>query len=243
MVVTGLEQLAIRRVYASGGALDRAALRRGTIRWRGRPFSLIIPLASASVLVGAALVLSGGDRFGRFLAFPALVVAVSEGMLVRYGRDGSDDLKLVVLVGLIPGLLQARLAYLGLSLIAGQMMLSYLTAGLAKLCGTNWRAGRALLTILQTRDYGNERAAQLLANLPGAAVIDRSIIVLEVSAPLLLLWGGLTTLIACAVAALFHATTALVMRLNRFALWFIAGLPACLWCGQRVALGVYLAKH
>lgn len=155
------------------------------------------------------------------------------GGRTSFGMDGADQKSALTLLALgiatlvpTPTVKAAALWF-----IAAQLTLSYVTSGLAKIPGAQWRSGAAIWGVLATRMYGVPALGVWLKGHPRlCAVLSWSVILSEVAfasvlvAPEPLAWA----LIGGGVA--FHAATAVLMGLNTFLWAFLAGYPALIWC-------------
>jgi hypothetical protein len=149
------------------------------------------------------------------------------------GCDGSDQMGLVVLVGLTVYLLTSDtfIQRVALLFIAGQALLSYTVAGGAKLLSPKWRQGSALREIMNTRTYGAVSLAVRIERLPRTAqvLLSWSIIGLETGFAIVLFlpWPWCFAVLGCGL--LFHLATALSMGLNTFMWSFAATYPSVLF--------------
>jgi hypothetical protein len=152
---------------------------------------------------------------------------------MSYGLDGSDQVLVLVLavvtVGLLFWPLERRVASVSIYFLAGQSVLSYLVAGVAKIPGPLWKEGLAVQLILSTRTYGTPWFGRLLWDHPylGRAV-TWGVVVWEVLFPAAMLHPG-TAVAALALGVGFHLATAFTMGLNTFVWAFLATYPAILY--------------
>lgn len=150
---------------------------------------------------------------------------------VDFGREGSDEIALVVLVPLAIACASPSLTVTkgALVFIAAQLVLSYLAAAWSKLAGPKWRSGVAVPQILSTSDYGlgirelHDDNRLILRSLSWLTIAA------EILIPVWLILGGPFTIPALAMGAFFHVTVAVMMGLNRFVPWFATTYPAALW--------------
>ena len=149
-------------------------------------------------------------------------------------NGGADKMVMLALTCLmaahwIPGGTDFALGYL-----AVQLVLSYVVSGWVKLRNPDWRSGRALAEVFEMSAY--PQAENLRAwGARGATMRNASwaVIGLEVAFPLALI-SAPTLWVALAVAALFHASNAVLFGLNRFLWAWIAVYPALIWFQDRV---------
>jgi hypothetical protein len=120
----------------------------------------------------------------------------------------------------------------GLSLLAGQLLLSYVVSGIAKLAGTAWRSGAAIRLILATASYGSPVVSRVRPS--WGTPLSWSVIAFEVGSPALLLGGDIGLIIFVALAVGFHASVAILLGLNNFLWAFGACLPAVVWLGMNI---------
>lgn len=223
-----LEQLAILpRAFAPRGpySLEVTAI-MGAPEWARRiparafRFSLILGVLAATV--GACLgpfVTSGKCAMAVLLAG-----AVLSKLRRIMGGDGAEQMSLLVLFvsclvsGQEPGGLARNAA---VWFIAGQGILSYFTAGIAKLVSPIWRSGASVPLILGSAAYGHPRAAATIRSIPKAGfVLTWLVIVFEVAFPLVLLGPPALLVLLFAAGFAFHAGCAVIMGLNTFVFAF-----------------------
>lgn len=245
-VASGLvaaELWSIRFDFRAGGILDPRLLNRGGRRAWGARLSRTIPelaLAQAALLAGslAAWQLTGVIRLAP--AAGSLATATLLYVALRYGRDGSDDMLLIVVFMLSVALVVRRdwAVQAALVGIAGMSMIAYAASGAAKLAGRSWRDGTALAVVLRSETYGLPLAGRLasehriVSRLAGYAVIA-----VELLVPAAVVLGGWPLAGALAMAAAFHVGVGAVMGLNRFTPAFLATYPALIWLSDELAVG------
>ena len=185
----------------------------------------------AAWVVAGALIL-GEPTAAALAALISLALALRTQRRLTYGLDGADQMALMVWAGVLIALVSPTW---GVVLIAGQSLLSYLTAGVAKLFGEQWRRGDAVLAITNTIGYGSARGRQLIRTSGRGRALAWTTIGFEVAGPALLLAGARGALVFVLGALAFHVLIAFVMGLNNFVWAFAAALPAvyCLggWIG------------
>jgi hypothetical protein len=119
---------------------------------------------------------------------------------------------------------------IALGFIAAQLCLAYGASGVAKLFGRPWRSGTAVQGILHTTFGHAGMARSGVDRWPSAGkALTWFVIAFEIVFPVGILLGGWIALVALATAAIFQASIAVSMGLNRFALWFLAAFPATAW--------------
>ena len=237
------ELWSIRFEFRAGRGLDPGLLSRdGRHAWRARRSSVIpeLALAQTVLLAGslAAWELPGIVR--AVAAAGSLVTAALLYTTLRYGRDGSDDMLLIVVFMLSVALVvrQDWAVQAALVGIAGLAMIAYAASGAGKLAGSSWRDGTAMAVVLRSETYGSPLAGRLasehrtLTRLAGYAVIA-----VELLVPVAVVLGGWPLVGALALAAGFHVGVGAVMGLNRFTPAFIATYPALIWLADELAVG------
>ncbi len=149
-----------------------------------------------------------------------------------YGHDGTDQMLLIVFIGLaiseIVGTVLTLNAYLWF--LAFQSCFSYGTAGFAKASAKGWRDGTYLIGICSTRIYGNTAIGSFLNSKPVLAKwLACLVIVWECSFPLVLLLPLPLALVILGGGVLFHLINSYIMGLNTFLLTFLSTYPAILY--------------
>ncbi|MFC5805441.1 hypothetical protein [Streptomyces formicae] len=149
-----------------------------------------------------------------------------------YGLDGADQMLIIVCVSTLLALTDSPLLRsAGLWFMTAQLVLSFMVAGIAKLCGEDWRSGRALTGIMTTDRYGLPGIGRVLIRRP---VLSRAlgwgVIAFESSFFLILL--GYRPIIFAYLGAglLFHAGVAFSMGLNNFLFSFAPAYPLVALC-------------
>lgn len=183
-------------------------------------------------LTGSTLVaLPGTDRKTKATALTFLAVTnVLQQLRTTYGADGSDHVNLVVCAALaaskfFPHDEKARKACI--AFIAGQSVVSYFAAGLAKAISPYWRDGSAMQGIFRTRNYGHKKVGELLKKYPMLAKPGGwAVWVGEMLFPLVLVAPKPIAAGLIGTGAGFHAGIAAFMGLNRFFWAFSATYPS-----------------
>ncbi|MCC6438858.1 MAG: HTTM domain-containing protein [Acidimicrobiales bacterium] len=246
--ISSLEALAGREQYAVGGVFDWRVLRhRSRVTVHGpaaalfdRAFGYPGVLGLFTVQAAASVALAAlAFRQERWL--PALVVLAAHlvaNMRHRFGLDGSDQMISIVLVGIVVGSVvdDASAQNVTIAFVTAQLVLSYVVAGVAKIISPEWRSGRAVLGISETRSYGSERTVRVLRrHRPLAVAMAWATMGFEVAAPLLLLGGPKAALVFLALGACFHLSVAVTMGLNSFVFAFMAAYPLAYVAAERLA--------
>ena len=120
-------------------------------------------------LTGLSLFFLGIDQTVQAIGLTAILISLLlAGFRYRYGQDGSDQMFLLVTTALTlrwwfatsQGVDQVCLWFVAL-----QTTLAYFVSGLAKVVSFTWRSGQAVTGIMNTRQYGHIKLAQLLTAL------------------------------------------------------------------------------
>lgn len=201
-------------------------------RARLRPWGSAGPFTAAQVLRASLAVTTVASSAAglRWVALGAalgtLVSLLAIRARLRLGQDGADRMQTIIWTGAVLSVFNPPAA---LTLLAGQLLLSYVMSGVAKLAGGTWRSGSAPRMILATASYGSAAASRLPTKVirPVALVT----IAFEVASPALILGGvvGATAFVVLAVG--FHVSVAMTLGLNDFLWAFGACLPAVVWVG------------
>lgn len=201
----------------------------------GGVFRIAIALQAVAAICLVILFDSGAWATG--LCGYILAVQVLLRQRLIYGSDGSDHMHTIVWSGLLLFLASpsASIKDLALAFIAAQLLLSYLTSGIAKLLSPIWRDGRAVGLIVRTESYGHKNAYGLIERLHLSGPLSRGTMMLEVIGPLLVLMGPRTTIVFICCGVMFHLGSAIIMGLNSFVWSFIACFPAVLYISERWA--------
>lgn len=174
-------------------------------------------------------------------AAAAVVLATGAAMTYRcgFGEDGSDQMLVIVAAGLLAyAIVPAGSAWrpMGLWFIAGQAVLSYGAAGIAKLASPAWRSGDASLLIFRTATYSFERLALALrASRALRHALAWTTIAFECLFPLAIFAPRPVMIAFLAAGVLFHVFNAAVMGLNVFFWAFVSTYPAVLLLRDTIA--------
>jgi hypothetical protein len=178
-------------------------------------FGLLVPSLSSSVYdVTTAIVFA---------------TALLLNLRTTYGNEGSDQMILIVLAGLLATSVLRHTAWRlgGLVFIALQSALSYFVAGVAKLASPCWRSGEALARIANSRTFSFQEVALLARHRPHVfSFFGWATILFEVTFPLVLVLPMRFALAYLVMGALFHVFIAIGMGLNRFLWAFLSTYPS-----------------
>jgi Vitamin K-dependent gamma-carboxylase len=244
-LVSSLEWWALRREFTPSGSFDwkltgsrRFLLRHPRV---GQGLALLFEPPGVLVLIAAralaALLLIVAAVTGTGLPVPFAVLALTSVLIhyrQPYGLDGSDQMTLIIALGLAVGL-ALGVESLAVAFVAAQAVLSYFIAGVAKFGGRAWREGTAVPAILSTRSFG---VPPLGARLSEQRWIGRgltwSTMSFESLFPLALLAPGQLLVAFLVAGALLHLSSAVTMGLNVFPLAFIASYPCLIWAAHHL---------
>ncbi|MFE2880164.1 hypothetical protein ACFXG6_25120 [Streptomyces roseus] len=119
----------------------------------------------------------------------------------------------------------------GLWFMTTQLALSFVVAGVAKLCGEDWRSGRALIGIMTTERYGLPALGQAFTRRPGISrILGWGIIAFESSFFLIFLGYRPIVYAYLGLGLLFHVGVAFSMRLGNFLFSFAPAYPLVAHC-------------
>lgn len=192
------------------------------------PVALAIPLLLIALMLGAVLLPDARPE----MIGAALIAHVSRLRYFPLGLAGFDQMATIILGGLLladafPGTLVANA---GLGFISAEACLAYFTSGAAKASSADWRAGRAVVGILNTRAYGARLPGRLLRAKPRLGLLlDWATILFETGFPLAVLLGGPILIVWLCVGVLFHLGVSATMGLHLFVWTFGASYPILLY--------------
>lgn len=251
--IDALQMIATRGQLAEGGLFGYRVLATGRpmlVDPRLAPvfagiFRYPAVLGLAAVQLGAAsLLLAAATLRAPELVVPAGIAAVviltSRTLLNlrnQLGLDGSDQMSLVVCVGVAVALLvpDRGAQAVALGYVALQLLLSYSVAGIAKAVSPAWRSGSAMPNIMSTVGFGLPPLGAFLHRHPRLALAACwSVIVLECAALPAILLGTPAALAIIGIGLCFHLSVAVLMGLNGFLWSFAAAYPALLLLAHAV---------
>jgi len=189
-------------------------------------------------MAAAAVVLSQeSERRNKAVAYWILVLTnLLLSLRHNFGGDGSDHMNMVVSAALAIGSLfpgDARAKEACAWFVTGQSCLSYLASGVSKLTSTYWRNGEAMTGIFRTHTYGDKRLHQVLQKSPLLSKAGGwSVILGEITFPLVLLTPKKIALGILGTGVSFHLGNAVFMGLNRFVWAFSATYPSVAHCSR-----------
>lgn len=246
ILISSLELLVNRQLLREDGLLSWSLGRlRLDALVAGRAASLwhlvstypnIVVIHAAAVMIAASM--AAGPVAWSISPLPALAlgaVYTIANVRTHYGHDGADQLAGFVMLSIgVSGLAPtdvSRIACIGF--LTFQACLAYGTAGWAKLPMPGWRDGTYLTAILSTEVYGTPAIGRFLAAHPMLArAATLGVLAWECTFPLALVLPAPFAYTMLALGLVFHATNAVVMRLNTFVWSFAATYPAVIWVVQ-----------
>ncbi len=258
MVIQAVESLVERKLFSLDGLYDWTIISTN-YRWMTfgpvaavlnriflyRPFVAMICLQLAAALTALLVTLlnpAPGVVPNWLQALVAGLLLVTHMLFVlrnQYGLDGSDQMMLLVLAGQFAYRLHPtpNMLIIAFGFIAAQLILSYLTAGIAKAISPVWRSGKAIGGILDTRSYGSAQLAGVLqSNHWAALAVCWGTILYECLGPLIAFVHPTLGLAFLAGGFLLHFSIAAAMGLNIFMWSFLACYPAVFFFTQRYSL-------
>lgn len=245
ILMTSVEFVILRDIYSPTGILAWSIIKQARAATFGARTQLFLDalydrnsmmaIHGLRLVVSVVVLASWNDVW--LLTCGLLLIATSLIIHFRtfFGDDGSDQMTFIVVVCSTVYLLCSKLDAAqsgGIAIVfaACQLLLSYLSSGLAKLMSESWRSGKALSQILNHHSYGNALIARhvrldsvLIVALNYFAISFQVLFVL-----CLLPFDYLAiTLILSGVA--FHLGVALVMGINGFVPAFLSAYPALMY--------------
>ncbi|MEU4896056.1 hypothetical protein AB0B12_25300 [Streptomyces sp. NPDC044780] len=195
--------------------------------------STAVPYAiyGAQAAVSAATFLWPRNRALRIAGGASLAALQSvQGQFMPYGRDGADQLQLVINATMAStGLIRdrERADDLAMRTLALETSLSYLSSGVVKAVSPVWLKGDAVAGVIRTKNYGDPRAHKLLTRYP---VVSKALcwgtIAIECGFPLIYVLPKPAARAYLGTMTAFHLGIGAFMGLNRFVLAFGATHPA-----------------
>lgn len=240
--IASLELLVVRAAFRPGGALgsDLTGLVRGRMTpaiLGPRAFEIVAALRLAG---GLALPVAGGASAAVLLVILGCTILLS---VASGGGDGADKIALVacaaallIALGLLLG--DRLLCLAGLAWGAGQVVIAYVTSGVAKLASRVWRDGSALAAAMTSYRSGHPVAAAVVRRRPAARALAWGVMLVETLFPLALVAPPPVCLAILATLGAFHAATAIVMGLNTYPWAFIATYP-CIMAANAIITGFW----
>lgn len=234
-----------RRLFEDGGELGWPMLRRTRRLLRcpvlqpflGHPGLLVV----VAVRAAAAVVVLVGPAEVR-LAGLTLLLGTSLLAHLRVwwlGLPGGDRILLQVTGALWLAGLDPRDPIAGqaaLWFIAGQAVLSYVTAGAGKMASGSWRTGNGLADLARSPLYCSPGLAGWIGRHPIAARIGAALVIaFQLTFPLVLVSGWPGCLVFLAAGLVFHLSVVFLLRLVPFLWAWTSTYPALIYCALRLS--------
>ena len=200
----------------------------------GKSLRLILVTGAVAGLLGA---LTGPYPVSGRLAGVCVLGCVAAIRLRRVtASDGAEQMAILTLlassIAVVPGLNHATITF-AVWFIAGQTILSYLTAGISKAISPVWRSGDAIPLIMSSDSHGQPWAAAVLDARPRLGrFLTRSVIVYECAFPLILVSRGEIAAALLMIGFSFHMGCAVTMGLNAFLLAFPGSYACVIYVSQ-----------
>jgi len=203
-------------------------------------------LIALRLLASAALLNPRASRATRtsavtFLAGTNWALHVRNG----FGTDGTDHMNMLTHAALAASKLfpHDKLAREACAwFIAGQSVLSYASAGAAKLLSPFWRDGSAMAGIFRTHTYGTKWVGELMKKYPVLATAGGwGVILGELAFPLVLVAPKPVARALLGLGTSFHVGNAAFMGLNRFVWAFSATYPSVIHVSKHLNEGDFVA--
>jgi hypothetical protein len=250
LIISSLEELVAFSVYNDSGLLSwKISKHRSSFFLKGNRAKILNFILSdlqfhailfVKAILSVLLLLAPFFKvFPAILIFSIFVLMLLTLLRSPFGLDGAYQMNLVVLFGLSIATLSgiySTLASICLWFIAGELILSYFIAGLAKMVSPIWRKSHALPAIFSTKTYGHEGVFQLvMKHKIFSIVLCWPVLIFEllfVSA----LFSGNLCFFLCIIGFLFHFFNAAFMGLNTFLFSFLSTYPALFYCCSKINL-------
>lgn len=244
LIISSLEELSSFAVYSSSGLLSWKVSRYRSSFFLQGASAKIIDFIFADVqfhaILYVRLMLSVLLLITAFLQIvsPVLVILLFGLLLLNllrspFGLDGAYQMNIVVLFALsiaaVSGI-NSPIAKVCVWFIAGELILSYFIAGLAKVISPIWRRSHALPAIFSTKVYGHAGIFELVLRYKIISILlcwpmlafELLFVFALLSAPL--------CFFLCVIGISFHLFNAIFMGLNTFFFAFLATYPALFYC-------------
>jgi hypothetical protein len=238
-----LEQLAVYdRAFGAFGPFSRGvatALRTSVMRrlvaGSGVLVVLCLGATAASIAAGIGPLAPAGRVAG---AVTFVCVVVSKWRRVS-ASDGAEQMALLVIfatsIALLPGV-DPDVLELAVWFVGAQTVLSYATAGIAKVFSPTWTTGEALALIMGSESHGQPWVSTLLQRHPaGARLLTRAAVAFECAFILVLVAPAQFTIAMLIVGVVFHVGCAITMGLNTFLVVFPGTYACVVYIAQRAS--------
>jgi hypothetical protein len=248
VLIASLEQMTVEKQFYPGRFLDRSvSVFAGSLSRALSGLltsSRIVYFLLIRVLCAGILILAGVHQVALPLWLTGLVAgvlfasAVANNIAHPFGLDGSDHMNLVLLGSTAMAQLVGTqvCGHLALCFVAAQLVLAYVTAGVAKAFGWQWRRGSAVGRVLRTTSFGSPAFAAMLRRRPlTGKLLTWTVVLYEVFFPVAFIGPRWVCIAMLCGGVLMHSAIAVLMGLNGFLWSFVACYPAatyvheCIW--------------
>lgn len=151
----------------------------------------------------------------------------------RVGLDGSDAMSFIIISILTASSFFQQgdiVRTASVIFVGGQVIWSYVAAGIFKAISPTWKKGLAVEKIFSVSTYGTEWATLFLQkNKIVSIILNWSVIIGECCFFLILFCPQEYTIFFLSLGIIFHIATAIIMGLNGFLWAFVSGYPAIIW--------------
>jgi hypothetical protein len=179
-----------------------------------------------------------GDLLNPALLSALILTQLYVNFRFPVGKDGSDQMSSIVLTMLfiISWFPENRVIVNAcVVFIAFQSVVSYMTAGIAKLISPQWRSGDVILQIVSTETYGCRSMARTLNDhVFFRRALNYGTMAFELSILLVFFLPHPFNAAFLLVPLAFHAGCAWSMGLNVFVFAFAAALPSVLYVSNQI---------
>jgi hypothetical protein len=179
-------------------------------------------------ILAVAIVVYANTPVARLLLALLLGITLLTNLRHVHGRDGADDMTMIILVGLFAYYLvglDSPYRWIGLLFIVAQLTLSYAVSGWTKLFSRKWRAGLAIRGVMATHIYGKPALLPLLENKRIVLLVSWLTILWESTFPLIWVVRSPWTFVWILGGIAFHVSVAAIMGLNTFLVAFLTTYP------------------
>lgn len=223
-LATGLVVLALEELRAS-------AWMAAFYNWSNGRLGIVRSISSIQMLAALSFIAAQFMELGvavEILILGALLALLLLKWRVMSAQDGADRMYLIVVSAFFTweifvgsGSSAQVWGVYPFALILG---LAYLDSGRSKIVREHWRTGRQLALIFNSKEFGNAQVARvLLPRKKLCFLLSWVVILVELTAIVPLMLGGIFLYIVAPILILMHAGIAVFMGLGRFFYPFTAG--------------------
>lgn len=190
-------------------------------KYKGFYFVMLVRLICSLLLI---LFFSYNWIFLIFLIIAQLIFNIRN----IYTLSGADQMQSIILFGVFISSFNTNgsIALLSFYFITIQLLLSYFFTGFHKIKSKNWRNGQALLLVLNSETFGNQKLLKFLYKNNNIAIFFCWLIMIsQLTFVFSFFIFPQLTIIYLAVFFIFHLSIAFFMNLNHFFWVFISTYP------------------